>query len=340
MLPFAQGPSNNDPTMRDPRSATPAMSATAATATADAVSLPPADLSHAPDAAAVHAAAAVPESRADVVLREALAVMSPVARLLIANGVTYNRFAQALKQVFLDVARDELTRGHRKVTDSALSLLSGVHRKDVRAFGSNGELKPGPNRALSIASLVFTRWSTDTAWADAGGTPLALPLRTRDGAEGARAATFEALTQSVSKDFHARSVLDELLRLKLVTFDDDAVRLRPDAYAPSPEFAELLHAAGANLRSHAAASTANLRSLASGMRPPFLEHAVELEGLAPAAAGELDALARQLWKQAARRLQDAAAEHAAATPAGGNASLRVGMYFHAETQPAEHKRSG
>lgn len=321
--------------MRDSFNAPPALSAAMSTATADAVALPAAE------AASNHArppSAAVPQSRADVVLRVALSVMAPLARMLIANGVTYNRFAQALKQVFLDVARDELTRGSRKITDSALSLLSGVHRKDVRAFGNSGELRPGPNRALSIASLVFTRWSNDPAWADAAGTPLELPLRTREGAlvpqgGAARVATFEGLTQSVSKDFHARSVLDELLRLKLVTFDDDVVRLRADAYAPSPEFAELLHETGANLRSHVSASAANLRSVASGMRPSFLEQAVEVHGLTPAAAAELDALARQLWKQAVRRLQDAAAEHVAARQgADGASALRVGMYLHADVK--------
>lgn len=313
------------------------------------------EASHAAEPAAMPAAhaaeptarATAPLTRADLVLRAALAVMTPVARLLIANGVTYNRFAQALKQVFLDVAHDELVRGHRKVTDSALSLLSGVHRKDVRAFGSSGELRPGANRALSIASLVFTRWSTDPAWADATGTPLVLPLRARD---GATTATFEALTQSVSKDFHARSVLDELLRLKLVTFDDEVVRLRPDAYAPTVEFAETLREATIGLRAHAATVAANLRNVVAGNRPALLDASIEVDGLTPEAAAQLDAVARESWQDAARRVKEAAqAVQAQSRPQDGapaadgaapsaRSVVRFGAWLHADAETPVQKR--
>jgi len=54
--------------------------------------------------------------------------MQPLVRLLIKNGVTYPAFAVALKRVFLDAARAELARQRMPQTDSAVTLLSGVHR--------------------------------------------------------------------------------------------------------------------------------------------------------------------------------------------------------------------
>ena len=67
-------------------------------------------------------------------LDRVLRVLQPLVRLLLRNGVTYTVFAAALKRVFLDAARQELAGRGMAQTDSALSLLSGVHRRDVRGL--------------------------------------------------------------------------------------------------------------------------------------------------------------------------------------------------------------
>ena len=51
---------------------------------------------------------------------------------LLRNGVSYPAFAEVLKSVFVAAAERELERTATAPTQSALSLLSGVHRKDVR----------------------------------------------------------------------------------------------------------------------------------------------------------------------------------------------------------------
>ena len=66
-------------------------------------------------------------------LDRVLRVLQPLVRLLLRNGVTYTVFAAALKRVFLDAARQELAGRGMAQTDSALSLLSGVHRPGKRS---------------------------------------------------------------------------------------------------------------------------------------------------------------------------------------------------------------
>jgi hypothetical protein len=279
-------------------------------------------------------------SRADVLLGESLTIMAPLVRALIAHGVTYPQFAHALKQVFLEAARAELAQTGKKPSDSALALRSGVHRKDVRTFTERGRLKPSGNRTLSMASLVFAKWSRDANYVGADGAPRPLPLRSRTPDEP----SFESLTWSISKDFHPRSILDELVRLNLAAIEGDTARLKAEAFVPTEAFADLAHYFGANLRDHAAASADNLLRAGKEQPPRFLERATFADGLTEPSIEALDRLARQIWADAARRMYEAAAkcvETDAAAPADqANRRMRFGIYFYSEPVPPSAEGDG
>ncbi len=162
-------------------------------------------------------------AEADLLLARACEVMEPLIRLLVAKGVGYTQLSAALKPVFMESARAELRAGSGKETDAAISLLSGVHRKDVRSYEARREAlgpvkAPQPNRALSLAEQVYTRWTTDAAYRDEQGKPA--PLRLIGAAP-----SFDSLVNAVSKDFSRRTVLDELLRLGLVEEAGEVVGL-------------------------------------------------------------------------------------------------------------------
>ena len=259
-------------------------------------------------------------------------MLAPLARLLVAHGVTYPQLAQALKPVFLAAARAELAGSGRPDTDSALSLLSGVHRKDVRALVRGAaRVADGGARALSFAAEVFTRWANDRRYADAKGRPAALPLRGR----GPR--SFDRLVRSVSKDFHPRSVLEEMLRLGVAEIDGERVRLKTRGFVPQRGFGEVAYYVAANVRDHLAAADANLRAAGSIANTPFLEHAVYADELSPRSAAQLQRLARRLWATAVKRVYKAATaavEADRALPeAQRSARMRFGAYYFAE--PAE-----
>ena len=73
-----------------------------------------------------------PTTPAQIVLAGVLRLLAPLVRLLVQHGVPYTTFAAALKPVFVDAARKELTAAGKPQTDSAVTLLSGVHRRDIR----------------------------------------------------------------------------------------------------------------------------------------------------------------------------------------------------------------
>jgi hypothetical protein len=174
-----------------------------------------------------------------------------------------------LKTVFVDAARAELERGATTPTQSALSLLSGVHRKDVRALDQEGAA-PRPPRRPPLASLVFTRWLSDRRYRLADGAPRPLP-RT-----GMRR-SFETLCRELSHDVHPRSVLDELLRLGLVALDGERVVVVATSFVPSERLDELTALFSANAADHLAAAVNNLTLPG----PPFLEQSIYADGLAP-----------------------------------------------------------
>ncbi len=136
-----------------------------------------------------------------------------------------------------------------------------MHRKNVRTLTSRTETAPA-NRALSLATEVATRWATNDHYIDQDGKPLSLPVRSANADE----VSFERLTRSISKDFHARSVFDEMLRLGVVRMESDRVTLSEEAFIPQGGFAEAALYFGLNVRDHLAAAEKNLLAIRSGQR--------------------------------------------------------------------------
>ena len=93
-------------------------------------------------------------------------------------------------------------------TDSAVSLLSGVHRRDVRELtrGQAAAAVPAQSGPLGMAAQVVARWMHDPSFQTTDGHTRVLP-------RGGEGASFDALVAGVSRDVRPRAVLDELLRL-------------------------------------------------------------------------------------------------------------------------------
>src|SRR5450759_1279249 len=177
------------------------------------------------------------ESPADLSLTAALRVMAPLVELLLREGVTYPRFANALKKTFLESATQVLEAGSARVNDSSLSTLTGIHRKDVREWRAVGQPRPQA-KTFSAVMELFTRWANDPDYCDPQGRPRVLD---RTGGPG----SFEALAATVSRDVHPRTLLQELIRLGVANVDDagandsdDKVSLCMDAFVPKEGSAE------------------------------------------------------------------------------------------------------
>lgn len=255
-------------------------------------------------------------AHAELALREAETLMAPIAKWLLRSGVSYPAFAELLKSVFLEAAMNELSRGEAAPTQSALSLLSGVHRKDVRAILD----APDSSRATprpTLSSQVFTRWLTDRRYRTPDGRPRRLP-RT-----GERR-SFESLCRELSNDVHPRTVLDELLRLGHVDIDGDDVVILANAFVPTPRLDEMTALFGANACDHLAAAVSNITQDA----PKFLEQSIYADGLTAESIALMHDVARRAWAKAFESVVERARERVDHDSAGdGDLRMRFGVYF-------------
>ncbi len=229
-------------------------------------------------------------------MSEVLAVAQPLVQWMIKSGIGYNEFALALKPLFLSMAEQELQALDQKTSDSAISLLSGLHRKDVRAFRQESEQHAQSiqlNRAQwskpSSANQVFTRWLSSDL-------PPSLPFQ---GSQG----SFDALAQSVSKDVHPRALLQEMVRLGLVQERGESVHLVKDGFIPDTHQRQARELLSASVADHLAAGVHNIHQSES---PKFLEQSVFANELSKESVDQLHALSKRLWERVLKEMVQAA----------------------------------
>lgn len=254
------------------------------------------------------------------------ALLRPLVRLLVARGVTLTTMAAMLKELYVEVAARDFRLGAREPSDSRVSLLTGVHRKDVRAIRERARPASLP-RGGGLGATVVGRWLGDPALGGPDGQPAPLSR-----------ARFDALVAGISTDVRPRTVLDELVRLGLVAWDEatDELRLLAEAYIPADAAAEeALRFFRDNLHDHLAAATANL--LAGPGDPRFLERAVFYNRLRPEDVDRLEQEARTLGLAALRHLNSLALERQQAARGAPEATerFRFGLFLFRETQPRE-----
>lgn len=267
------------------------------------------------------------DSREQILLASAADVLRPLVALLVGRGVQYGTMADLVKAIFVEAAQAQVTGGGSARVISRLSVATGIHRKEVkRLLALAGATRPQAGE--SVASEVFARWLSDRRYLNAGGRPKVLPRLA-----AARGPSFESLARAVSNDVHPRTILEELLRLKLVELDaDDRVTLLAAGFVPASEERHLMRLLADNVRDHLAAAVSNV----SGEGPKFLEQAIFADSLSEATVREIDRIAREHWTHTFQQLVPQvqalidAEDRAGRT---GRHRARVGMYSFAQRLP-------
>ncbi|RZF53087.1 hypothetical protein EXE30_08145 [Acinetobacter halotolerans] len=249
---------------------------------------------------------------AETTLESIFPMMQHIARWLIHSGVGYTDFAAALKPIFYAQALTELERIKQNKTDSAVSLLSGLHRKDVNTFKQQtNQTLETPNFAISVPARVISRWI-------ALDLPHQIPI---SGSEN----SFEDLVRYISTEKHPRSILLELQRLGVVIQNGSDVILQQNSFTPDNQMQESKALFSANLTDHLAAGIDNFIS-----DKPFthLEQALHVEKLTPESVEALKQLSLELWQDMAKQLLHSAIEYCEKDQDQENAKFqfRFGVY--------------
>lgn len=208
-------------------------------------------------------------------------LMRPLVRLAILSGVTFPLMADLLRGLFVEVASHDLLSDVASRTDSRISLLTGVHRKEIRRLRTEPTDAETIPAVVTITGQIIGFWLGAKQFSNANGEPLVLPrLRPETGGP-----SFEALVESVTTDVRPRSVLDDFLAQGIVVLEPgDLVRLNHAAFIPRPGSSEQLFFFSRNLHDHIAAAVANVTSTDG---PKFVDSTVHYDRLAPETAARL-----------------------------------------------------
>jgi len=252
-------------------------------------------------------------------------LLRPLVRLFIRCGTTYPALCDLLRELYVNVAVHDFALPDKEQTDSRISLLTGIHRKEVRRLrGAGAPVRLVP-ASVSRTTQIVARWLAASHFADESGAPA--PLR-RSGDEG-DGPTFESLVEEVTRDLRPRAVLDEWLDRKIVAIDKDGkIALTEAAIAPRKGDERQLYYFGRNLHDHIAAAVANI----SADAPPFMERSVHYEGLSEELARRLEALSREV-AQAALLTANREAEKAHRQDEGGDWRWNFGVYVYSVKEP-------
>jgi len=160
-------------------------------------------------------------------LGAAVAAMRPYARRLLAAGVTFGQLESQLRELFVEVAEREIAASGAVPTDSRISIVTGINRKEVRRIRAlDRDAAPRAFSRNLIASLI-SRWISDRRATDSSGNPLPLPY------DAHRGPSFVGLARKTTADLHPRALLDALIGAGVAVLrKGDVVALMRTAYVP------------------------------------------------------------------------------------------------------------
>lgn len=252
-----------------------------------------------------------------------LKLLRPLVRIFLRNGVPYGTFADLAKSVYVDVAVEEFGIPGRKQTDSRVSIITGLNRKEVRRIKAlpqvNGE--HGENEAITQryhrAARVISGWVRDRQFANAKGQPADLPL---EGDE----VSFTALVKLYSGDIPVRAILDELLRVEGAEYlENGKVRLKTRAYITDTGEEEKLAILGTDVKDLLDTIDHNICSKGSH----FFQRKVEYDNLPEEVLAELQGMASKRGQTLLEEMDEWLSQHDRDTNPGmgGSGRKRAGM---------------
>ena len=267
-------------------------------------------------------------SKEKALLHALRTILKPMVRLLIHQNITYVGLQGLLKSIYVKVADESFKLEGKRQTDSRISLLTGVHRADVKKIrtekpeeSSEKEIK------ASLSAQIMSLWTGHQAYLDKEGNPKPLFRYRSDGSP-----SFEQLVLSISKDKHPRSFIDDWASQGIIDIGVDnkigkeTVCLTEKGYIPEADFEEKLFFAGKNIGDHLSVVVHNLENKI----PSMFDRAVYYHQLTNESVEELEDLSKKKMMEVLIEINQRANELQEKDKDNNEASngMHVGAYFY------------
>ncbi len=251
----------------------------------------------------------------------------PLVKLLIEKGITYPQLRDMFKELYVEVADQSEPIKGKKPSISRTFILTGVHRKDISRLRTESSSNDEPSSSnSSLGSELVARWLGSKEFQNNNGKPRPL---TRSGSETMPG--FDDLVISVSKDVRPRAILDEWLRLGIVSIDDsDNISLNQSAFVPQKGLKEKAFFLGRHVHDHLAACTHNILE----DNNPYMERSVFFSSLTTESVEKLRQIAEHQGMQLLQELNQQAIELQKndKSKADADQRMRLGLYWFQKQQ--------
>lgn len=236
-----------------------------------------------------------------------LALLQPMARLMIDSDIGLASAVELLKSALVEEAYDQAPQA----SASHVSLMTGVHRKDIKRLEGGNE----PPSKATAAARVLTLWQNDPEYLE-GGHPRVL---TRQGDRG-----FDALVGLAKVDAAPATVLSILLSSGNAVEEGESIRFVTGSMVPHDR-EEKMRAAVATLVPHLETTIGNL----TGQTEQW-DQALRYSHLSREAADELEADATRMALEMLQTLNKKA--NALKQNAEGQTLFVAGTYVNKKVQ--------
>jgi hypothetical protein len=144
--------------------------------------------------------------------------LKPMARQCINFRLDYRQISEMLKTALVSVAESEFTIEGKPQTDSRISLLTGVHRKDVRRLLSQDQ-NESLLRQHGLITKLITVWHETPELIGKDGEPKPIPRHPHPD----HSTSFAELAETLTRDIHVRALWDECINSGIVCLTDDGM---------------------------------------------------------------------------------------------------------------------
>ena len=257
-------------------------------------------------------------------------IMRPLVRFALAKRIPIQSMIDILKRLYIEVCQKDFSLSDKRLTDSRVSILTGLQRKDIKALRQADQQENNSPPTISPLSRVIAHWQGSPEYKDGKGEPLSLPKIGKE-------KSFETLVGEISHDIHPRTILDDLLSLGYITLEDDTITLVADAFVPNSDEESLFNYLANNLGDHSEAAVANV--LEAPNKAPYFERAVHYNKLSQASLDELDTLSRKLQQSTLEKINARALELQKKDKANSSATgrFRCGAFIYNENYQQANK---
>lgn len=254
-------------------------------------------------------------NRASIAQKCISKLMAPIALWLIKSGVGYKDFDNSIKRIFYEQAIKESKKHGYKITDSSLSLLAGLNRRDIIFFKEHPTISEN-TQTMSISSRIITLW-VQKKW------KTTIPITGEN-------ISFEKLSKEISQDTHPKTVLLELERLGLIKIDNHNAVLLSESFTPSKDSDKCQPLLSRAVTDHINSGLVNIFNTPNS----HLQQALYVDSLSKESVKELAATSEKLWKNMSSELLDKAVELSNKDIENDDADYRftLGIYEYHEKQ--------